>query len=92
MDIRNPIGEFAWSGSQTKQERTAAVNDITFLPQKMCSAVSGLADKQLDTSTYLSPAAERLQQILCLGGFAQKVGVSDPLARYARVSPSRGGE
>jgi hypothetical protein len=25
-------------------------------------------------------------------GFAQKVGVSDPLARYARVSPSRGGE
>jgi hypothetical protein len=24
--------------------------------------------------------------------FAYKVGVSDPLARYARVSPSRGGE
>jgi hypothetical protein len=49
MDIRYPIGQFAWSGSQTKQERTAAVNDIASLPQKMRSAVAGLADKQLDT-------------------------------------------
>jgi len=25
-------------------------------------------------------------------GFAQKLSVTDPLARYARVSPSRGGD
>jgi uncharacterized damage-inducible protein DinB len=49
MDIRYPIGQFAWSGSQTKQQRTAAVNDIAFLPQNMRSAVASLADKQLDT-------------------------------------------
>jgi uncharacterized damage-inducible protein DinB len=49
MDIRYPIGQFVWNGSQTGQERTTAVNDIASLPQEMRSAVAGLADEQLDT-------------------------------------------
>src|SRR5262249_5269592 len=37
------------------------------------------------------PRLRILVAIFCFWGSPQKIGISDPLARYARVSPSRRG-
>ena len=49
MDIRYPIGEFTWNGSQSAEQRKIAIKDIAVLPAKMRGAVAGLSEKQLDT-------------------------------------------
>jgi hypothetical protein len=49
MDIRYPVGNFTWGGSQTPEQRTAAIADIAAAPEKMRRAVAGLTEAQLDT-------------------------------------------
>jgi DinB superfamily len=49
MDLRYPIGQFTWSGSNTPEQRAQCINDIAEAPHRMRSAVAGLTDAQLDT-------------------------------------------
>ena len=49
MDLRYPVGQFTWSGPNTREERARFIEDIAALPQKMRSAIAGLNDAQLDT-------------------------------------------
>src|SRR5262245_53772538 len=49
MDIRYPIGQFTWNGSQSGEQRKTAIKDIAALPAKMRAAVAGLSEIQLDT-------------------------------------------
>ncbi|RPH96244.1 putative metal-dependent hydrolase [candidate division KSB1 bacterium] len=48
-DPRYPIGEFAWAGTLTVQERREKIEVIAALPAKLRAAVAGLSDAQLDT-------------------------------------------
>src|SRR5262249_6724277 len=49
MDNRYPIGNFSWAGSQTADERQAAIDDIAAAPARLRSAVARLSEAQLDT-------------------------------------------
>src|SRR5262245_16176876 len=49
MDLRFPVGQFTWNGSNSAEERAAAIDHIAAAPQKMRSAVAGLSEPQLDT-------------------------------------------
>jgi hypothetical protein len=49
MDNRYPIGKFNWTGSNTPEQRAAAIDDIAALPRNMRAAVAGLSEPQLDT-------------------------------------------
>lgn len=49
MDLRYPIGPFAWSGSNTTEQRKHYIEEIAVAPQRMRSAIAGLAPDQLDT-------------------------------------------
>jgi hypothetical protein len=48
-DLQYPIGRFTLVTPITEEMRRAAIDDITTLPARMCDAVSGLSDAQLDT-------------------------------------------
>lgn len=49
MDARYPIGKLEMPGDITPAARAAAVEEISALPAKLCAAVAGLSDAQLDT-------------------------------------------
>ena len=48
-DLRFPIGEFSFSGTQSHDERAALIDRIAATPESMRAAVRGLSDEQLDT-------------------------------------------
>jgi uncharacterized damage-inducible protein DinB len=48
-DLRFPIGEFSFSGTQSPDERAALIDQIAATPESMRAAVRGLSDEQLDT-------------------------------------------
>ncbi|CAM3273285.1 MULTISPECIES: YfiT family bacillithiol transferase [Paenibacillus] len=48
MDLRYPIGPFAWEGTATAEQRESWISDIAKLPSMLSDAVQGLSDDQLD--------------------------------------------
>ncbi len=50
MELQYPIGKFQWSGSLSRERRTALIEDLAIAPVKLREAVAGLSDVQLDTS------------------------------------------
>jgi hypothetical protein len=48
-DLRFPIGEFSFSGTQSHDERAALIDQIAATPESMRAAVRGLSHEQLDT-------------------------------------------
>jgi hypothetical protein len=48
-DLRYPVGRFAGPIEQTPQQRQASIAILAALPEKLCSAVDGLSEQQLDT-------------------------------------------
>lgn len=48
-DLRYPIGKFDVTAPVTPEIRTAAIWDLTQLPERVRAAVNGLTDAQLDT-------------------------------------------
>jgi hypothetical protein len=50
MDIRYPIGQFTWGGSNTAEQRSTLINDIAAAPHNLRRAVADLTDAQLDTA------------------------------------------
>ena len=49
MDLRYPIGPFAFEGPLTEGERQRFIDQIAEAPAKLCAAVEGLSPQQLDT-------------------------------------------
>ena len=49
MDLRYPIGNFAWPSSVTAWDRERAMEEIAAAPRLLREAVAGLGDAQLDT-------------------------------------------
>src|SRR5262249_7205642 len=50
IDFQYPIGQFAWSGPNTPDERAALINDLAVLPHNLRNVLTGLSGHQLDTS------------------------------------------
>ena len=49
MDLRYPVGPFAFEGTLTADERKKLINQIAETPERMRAAVAGLSETQLDT-------------------------------------------
>ena len=49
MDLRYPVGKFAYTGKLSNSEREALIDQIGAAPDKLRAAVKGLDDGQLDT-------------------------------------------
>jgi len=49
MDLRYPVGKFAFAGTPSDSERHSLVDEIAATPEKMRAAVAGLDDHQLNT-------------------------------------------
>src|ERR1051325_10398243 len=49
MDLRYPVGKFAYGGKLSNSEREALIDQIAAAPDKLRAAVTGLDDEQLDT-------------------------------------------
>ncbi len=49
MDLQYPIGRFAWSGENSKDDRWRYLDEIERAPANLRAAVAGLSDEQLDT-------------------------------------------
>lgn len=49
MDLRYPIGRFAYDGHFTAERREQWIQDIARLPDELNAAISGLSSEQLDT-------------------------------------------
>jgi hypothetical protein len=49
VDLRYPIGDFAWKGTSTPADRRRYIAIIAKTPAQMRKAVAGLTPKQLDT-------------------------------------------
>jgi DinB superfamily len=49
MDLRYPIGPFAFEGPLTDGQRQRFIDQIAEAPAKLCAAVEGLSPQQLDT-------------------------------------------
>ncbi len=49
MDLRYPVGEFSFSGTQSPDERAVLIDQIAAAPECMRAAVHGLTQEQLDT-------------------------------------------
>ena len=49
MDPRYPVGKFEMPAQVTSAARAEAVREIAATPEKLCAAVKGLNDRQLDT-------------------------------------------
>lgn len=49
MDLQYPIGRFAWSGSNSEDDRKRYMDEIEQAPARLRAAVAGLSDVQLDT-------------------------------------------
>jgi hypothetical protein len=48
-DLRYPVGEFSFSGTQSHDERAVLIDQIADMPDRMRAAVHGLSSEQLDT-------------------------------------------
>ena len=48
-DLRYPIGRFSPPASSAAGVRAAQIQTVRLLPERLCAAVSGLSDAQLDT-------------------------------------------
>jgi hypothetical protein len=48
-DLRYPIGEFAYEGPSTPEQRQALLHHIEQAPGRLRTAVKGLSEQQLDT-------------------------------------------
>ena len=48
-DLRYPIGEFAYKGPNTPEQRQALLHHIEQAPGRLREAVKGLSERQLDT-------------------------------------------
>jgi len=49
MDLRYPIGPFAWTGPNTEQQRRDLIARIETAPARLRAAVAGLTPEQLET-------------------------------------------
>jgi hypothetical protein len=49
MDLRYPIGEFSFAGTQSRDERAALIAEIADTPEWLRAAVHDLTSEQLDT-------------------------------------------
>ncbi len=49
MDLRYPIGQFTWSGSNRPEDRARYIDEIAATPERLRRAISGLSQQQLDT-------------------------------------------
>jgi hypothetical protein len=49
MDLRYPVGEFSFSGTQSNDDRAVLIDQIADTPERMRAAVHGLTREQLDT-------------------------------------------
>ena len=49
MDLRYPVGQFAFEGTLSSEERLAMIDQIAATPERMREAVAGLSNEQLDT-------------------------------------------
>jgi uncharacterized damage-inducible protein DinB len=50
MDLRYPIGVFAWDGQPSQQQIKELINDIEQAPARLRAAVAGLSEQQLETA------------------------------------------
>ncbi len=62
MDLRYPIGDFAWKGRSTPADRRRYIAAIARTPARMRKAVAGLTPKQLDTP--YRPGGWTVRQVL----------------------------
>ena len=49
MDLRYPIGRFAWQGPNTSDDRARYIDEIGRTPARLRAAVDGLTEEQLNT-------------------------------------------
>ena len=49
MDLRYPLGKFAFTGTLSDSERHSLIDEIAATPEKMRAALAGLDDHQLNT-------------------------------------------
>jgi hypothetical protein len=49
MDLRYPVGPFEYEGTLSPAERQSMIDQIAATPERMRSAVAGLAEEQLNT-------------------------------------------
>lgn len=49
MDLRYPVGEFNFSGTQSPDQRAVLIAEIADTPERMRAAIHGLTREQLDT-------------------------------------------
>ncbi len=49
MDLRYPVGTFAFQGTLSPEERRGLIDQIAVAPAQMRAAVAGLSDEQLNT-------------------------------------------
>ncbi len=49
MDLRYPVGKFAFAGTLSDSERQSLIDEIAATPEKLRAAVAGLDDNQLNT-------------------------------------------
>jgi hypothetical protein len=49
MDIRYPIGKFAWTAGNTREQRASAIEEIAKTPSLLRASLAGFNDAQLDT-------------------------------------------
>ena len=62
MDLRYPIGDFAWKGRSTPADRRRHIAAIARTPSLMRKAVAGLTARQLDTP--YRPGGWTVRQVL----------------------------
>ena len=49
MDLRYPVGKFAFAGTLSDSKRYSLIDEIAATPEKLRAAVAGLDDNQLNT-------------------------------------------
>jgi len=49
MDLRYPVGKFAYTGTLSDSERLSLIDEIAATPEQLRAAVGGLDDHQLNT-------------------------------------------
>lgn len=48
MDLKFPVGPFAWSGSNSNEDRSRFIAEIAATPERLRRAVTGLSTEQLE--------------------------------------------
>jgi uncharacterized damage-inducible protein DinB len=62
MDLRYPIGPFAWEGESSEEQRRERIDRIEATPVRLMAAVQGLSEEQLDTA--YRPGGWTLRQVV----------------------------